>query len=328
MRSPRSSQRKQTRTIRFACATCLITAVPLLHGICSVHAQAKAPTPETLAFEVSSVRPHYGGVVNHEFDSYPRSNISLSWGNETLPHGGMLRATNNQLISYIAFAWNLSGGQELYLRQHAPKWVKEERFDISAQPSIPNPTKNQLRLMMQSLLASRFNLAVHVEAVDMPVYALKLVSTNRLGPQLRRHLPDDPVCKSKEEMKLDGAAKVEDFQDGYPAACNAIFYMRPSGTAIKPGGRGVSMALLTSVLPIMGDTGLDRPIVDKTGITGDVDFAIELPLVPGSLSDADRADTSIEFVTALRDQLGLKLERDKGLVDVIVIDRIDHPTPN
>jgi uncharacterized protein (TIGR03435 family) len=317
-----------------ACVSVLAIAIPLSNGIVGVHAnQAQAHDgnrqgSEKLEFEVSSVKPHYGGVINHDLDSYPRSNVSLSWGNGLPPPGGMFRATNNQLISYIAFAFNVSGGQEIYLREHAPKWVKEERFDILARPSMPNPTKDQMRLMMRSLLAERFKLTVHTEAVEVPVYSLKLVRQNQLGPQLRRHSTDDPVCKLPGDMKLDGVLKVEDFSDGYPALCNAVFYMRPSGTAIKPGARGVSMGLLASMLPIMGETGLDRPVIDKTGIVGDVDFAMELPIIPGSLSEADRADTSIAFIAGLRDQLGLKLERDKGLVNMFVIDHIERPSLN
>ena len=73
-----------------------------------------------------------------------------------------------------------------------PKWVDTDLFEIDAKVA-GNPTKDQMRLMMQSLLAERFHLAVHYETQDIPIYALTLMKPGTWGPKLIRHA-DGPPC--------------------------------------------------------------------------------------------------------------------------------------
>ena len=99
---------------------------------------------------------------------------------------------------------------------------------------------------------------------------------------------------------------------------------------VRTGARNVSMELIASS---MGDgDGVDRPVLDKTGLTGKYDFVIEFtpqlngPLPPGATFQPDPNGPT--FLEALKEQLGLKLEPDKGPVDVPVLDHIEEPSAN
>src|SRR5271170_4190049 len=166
-----------------------------------------APAP--LAFDVASVRPS-------KPDSPEHSNVPLDSGNvygSILPDdartaaGGYLIATHQSLSRYISFAYKLSGTQELSLRFNmfsgapksgAPFWVtgsfdaSPEYFDISAR--APGDTSiDQMRLMMQALLADRFHLVTHFVSADAPVFALVLAKPGVTGPHLQTH-PATDAC--------------------------------------------------------------------------------------------------------------------------------------
>src|SRR4029077_5500078 len=108
------------------------------------------------------------------------------------PNGGRFTAKNVPLISFIYFAYNLTGSQLQLLMPRLPQWVLRNRFDVEARAS-GNPTKDQMRLMMQPLLEERFKLAVHYETQRLPVFALVLNEPGKTGPQLQRH-PKDSSC--------------------------------------------------------------------------------------------------------------------------------------
>jgi uncharacterized protein (TIGR03435 family) len=77
-------------------------------------------------------------------------------------------------------------------------------------------------------------------------------------------------------------------------------------------------------------TGVDRPVLDRTGLTGSFDFSLEWSLAPDPAQppDSQPADTGPTFLEALQEQLGLKLKSARGPVDVLVIDHVEHPTEN
>ena len=88
------------------------------------------------------------------------------------------------------FAYDLGGYQTLQLQDQLPKWATVGRYDIQARAG-GNPTREQMQLMMQSLLADRFKLAVHTETNEGPIYALVLATPGKLGPYLK---PDTEPC--------------------------------------------------------------------------------------------------------------------------------------
>ena len=90
--------------------------------------------------------------------------------------GDFFSATNQPLIAYLRFAFKLSQGELLDL----PTWVYDEHFDIAAR-AVGSPTKDEMRLMMRSLLAERFKLKVHRERGTAPAFNLVLVKAGQLG---------------------------------------------------------------------------------------------------------------------------------------------------
>ena len=100
----------------------------------------------------------------------------------------------------------------------------------------------------------------------------------------------------------------------------------------RGGARNVPISMMASMVTIPEITGVDRPVLDKTGLTGTFDFVIEFtpqftgPLPPGANFQPD--PTGPTFLEALKEQLGLKLESETGPVEVVVVDRVDHPSEN
>ena len=138
-----------------------------------------------MSFEVASVRQNKtGGKSSMNVD--PTSFDSFT------PTGGLYVAKNIALAEFVAFAYKLTNKQLASFESQVP-WSLEELFDIEARAE-GDPTKDQYRLMMQSLLADRFKLPVHFETRDVQIYALVLAKPGKLGPQLRLHRADDLVC--------------------------------------------------------------------------------------------------------------------------------------
>ena len=291
------------------------------------------------AFEVASVRED-----NDDGRSY--SNFDLDSGNaywvvrkgdNLAPRGDLFSASNQTLMRYIVFAYKLSGTQELALRfdyysglrMHVPDWVKNGRYDIEARASGP-ATKDQMRLMMQSLLAERFKLAVHWETREAPVFALVVDRPGKLGSQLEAHPANDDCAAtvfpkdSESERAVRGTAQLAQL----PIPCGMIAHL-PSSTAGSHcfGGRNVTLALLASSLPAQtGLVTLPRPVIDETGLKGGYDFWLEW--MPEDTSEVDNHESGGTFREAVKNQLGLKLEAAKRPVTVLVIDHVEQPSPN
>jgi uncharacterized protein (TIGR03435 family) len=230
---------------------------------------------------------------------------------------------------YIAFAYKLSGTQELALRFNMfagltgtklPKWVTgdfssgADRFDITAR-AAGQPTKDEMRLMMQRLLEDRFGLQAHFETREAPVYAMVLAKPGRLGAGLKPHRPEESCDGSTATPPANGVA-----------VCGVLGRLPASEPGMfRIGARGISLELLASSLPAQtGLATLSKPVVDRTGLTGLYDVTLEWAgLLNGAPNPAGPA-----FDEALRDQLGLKLESGKGPVQILVVDRIDRPSEN
>ena len=205
-----------------------------------------------------------------------------------------------------------------------PDWIGTDRFDIEAtEPPDPGGQRSTVApgpglpsrrdLMLRALLEERFNLAVHKETQERPVFALVLArSDGRLGPQFRPATVDCATATGDD-------------------AC---------GTNVGPGYirvRGVTMPQLATSFSRLTMTGssLNRLVVDRTGLDGrfnaDLKFTPEnIPTLPPDsplkLPTIDPNGPSV--FTAVQEQLGLKLDAQRGPVEVLVIDRVDRPTEN
>jgi uncharacterized protein (TIGR03435 family) len=256
------------------------------------------------AFEVASVK-------SNQSDAVASSRFPLGPGDAFAP-GALFSATNQPLIAYLRFAYKFGQSDLLGL----PGWVYEERFDIEAR-APGSPTKDEMRLMMQSLMAERFKLHTHTERRTQSVFDLMLAKAGKTGPQLQRH-PDEGSCTTASRLQLP------------PIPCGSVGPVPAS----MPGrarivANGVTMTRLASFLknPF---TGVDRPVVDRTGLTGAFDMSVEWSLAPDPAqpSNSQVEDAGPTFLEALREQLGLTLKSTKGLVDVLVIDHVERPTPD
>ena len=202
------------------------------------------------------------------------------------------------------------------LRERLPDWVTIERYDVQARAE-GNPTKDQMRLMMRALLAERFKLAVHYETRQGPVFALVPLKPGKTGPDLRPH-PSDATCPKRAD---ESALMPPMVAGGFPATCGGIVRV-PASTPgrLSLGARDVTMGFIASSISGIGNLG--RPVVDQSGLDGTFDFIIEWA------PDSTPEESGPTFVEALQKQLGLKLEPRNGQIDVVVLDHIEHPTPN
>jgi uncharacterized protein (TIGR03435 family) len=216
---------------------------------------------------------------------------------EYLP-GGRLTATAVTVVQLLRTAYRIQG----YQLVGAPGWIATKRFDIEAKADA-NPAPSQ-QALLQALLAERFHLVARRETREMPTFALVLARKDeKLGAQLIR-------------SDFDCAA----YRAG-PHGLPEPGRTPPCATRIGPGalsGKAITMAqLATSLGPLMS-----RFTVDRTGLSGV--FDVELTWTPDAAADP----SAPPLVTALVEQLGLKLVSEKGPVEVLVVDRIEEPSGN
>src|ERR1035437_10281798 len=206
-----------------------------------------------MEFEAASIRQDKSGV-------FKTPSIALSPDDGWQPTDGLFHA-DFPLSVYIEFAYKLllAPEQRQAMLASLPKWVSTDIFEIHAR-AAGKPTKDQLRLMMQSLLAERFGLKVHFESQETPVLALTLIKAGKLGPHLSAHAD---IC---EASKAAGNGSAKD--DIFPPPClDGSFFMVPRPNHVRRmGTRNVTTALIAASLPTLGDLG--RPVVDQTGLRG------------------------------------------------------------
>jgi bla regulator protein BlaR1 len=273
-----------------------------------------------LSFEVASVKPS---------KSFRPPAFPLDSGN-AVTQGGRFSA-GMRLLTYITFAYKLDaiGEQSRAIIAQLPKALSMDfYFEIEARAS-GNVTKDQMRLMMQSLLADRFKLAVHFENPEVPVMALTLDKPGKLGPKLHPH-SEGPPCP---DYSLPEPAKPGDV---FPTQCDINQLTFNNGT-IRAGSRNTTPALLARDISSMGSLSgeVDKPVVDRTGLNERVDYILEwngrppgMPPPPPGAAAAAPDTPGTTFLQAVREQLGLKLVPSRAPIRTIVIDHVEMPSEN
>jgi len=292
-------------------------AAPVVVGMIHLPAAHAQPAGSgTLNFEVASVKPN-------KSNDPPISNFPLGPGDVYVRNGGLFSASGYPLITYIAFAYKLIGNQAQFVIPQLPGWATAERFDIQAR-AAGDPGKDQMRLMMRSLLAERFKLAIRYEDREVPVFAFVLAKSEKTGPQLRPHLDTTPCPTERASMSTP------DVDHGFPLFCNGIYPLPPSTPGrIRLGARNVTIGFIADSLSAGANVG--RPIIDQTGLTGRFDFNLEwIPdresLPPGVELPPDSSGPS--FAEALQEQMGIRMQPQKHTMNVLVIDHVEHPSAN
>lgn len=301
-----------------------------MKSLCAVLALAMplaAQTGNKLEFDVASIKPNKSGLPPQ--GPAPNSIFPLGPGDVYVPNGGHFLAVNQTMLAYLRFAYKDLGYQLRYVLPQLPEWVRTERYDIEARVG-GNPSKDDMRVMMQSLLADRCGLKLHHETREIPVFAVVLDKPGKTGRQLEPHV-DDPPCAAS----MEKPASYNQFQattpHGYPLPCAGDQYVATTGIgAWREGARGVDMALVARSLQGFGRMG--RPVVDRTGLSGKFDFALEwTPQPEGPSVDADAEQfrqPGPTFMEAVRNQLGLKFKEDKAPIAIFMVDHIERPSEN
>jgi uncharacterized protein (TIGR03435 family) len=289
-------------------------------GIFAVSAQSAQWQQDAggkMAFDVASVKPN---------NSNDQANavFPLGPGDAFAPSGGLFWATNQPLIAYVRFAYKL-GQSDL---PGLPNWAYSERFDIEARKQ-GNATKDQFRLMLQSLLADRFKLAMHTATKQGAVFGLVLQKRGRTGPQLRHSDSCSTAGSPGTSQKPAATPSSSLFSQLSSIPCNSIGQLpdnRPGLGMI--GGKAVTIARIAGFLT-NPYTGVDRPVLDRTRFTGTFDFVLEWSVSDPSETTAAQPDTpGPSFLEALQERLGLKLQSSTGPVQFLVVDHVEHPSEN
>ena len=236
------------------------------------------------AFEVATIKP--------SDPAKPEQIITLR-GAEVITTNVTVHALIN--LAYWLHPKQLTGG---------PAWTESEKFDMTGKPDAPGqPNVDQMKMMIQKLLADRFQLKFHFEKRELPVYAVRLAKTGA------------KITKSQDDPK------------GIPGW---NFGRTASGMTIT--FRNSPMSQFTAVL----QNSTDRPVVDQSGLSGRYDFtltftpdAAQAALLGGPPPPAgDNPDAAPDLFAAFQQQLGLKLEPTRAPVDVMVIDKVEKPSEN
>lgn len=275
-----------------------------------------------MEFEVASIRLGEQG-------KFTPPNFALNIDDTSIPTGGRFMA-DFPLPVYIEFAYKLmlTSEERDAMLAHLPKWVATQLFVINAKAPTTDATKDQMRLMMQSLLADRFKLAVHFEMKESPAFSLEVIKPGKTGSRLRPHT-EGLACNAKWVAPPDRTSPSVP-PGGFMPTCGAVALLGASNQTFVLGARDMTMDHLAQYLPTLIPFG--RPIVDRTGLVGSFDLSLRFAPEPNGASTTDTAaQAGSEGPTAfeaLKEQLGLTLKPTKAAIKVLVIDHIEQPSPN
>lgn len=240
-----------------------------------------------------------------------RENQSAPMGRPMIREGPSgLSATNATALDLIQHAFGILGRDVV---GELPDWVRSTKFDVVARAASGPLTRSRLLSMAKALLEDRFRLNASFERAERPVYALVMArSDGSKGPELR---------SSQSKCQVDLPLRGSDVPQSLNISEKCGFGSMRSGDSLDAVfGTRVTMEELASYLSRVG--GFDRPVVNRTGLSGEFDLmARPTPDMQGPSSEA-------RFLTALREQLGLAVRDDRGSVDVLRIRNIEHPSEN
>jgi uncharacterized protein (TIGR03435 family) len=247
-----------TRWIAFVALVMVLLNAP------SGHAQDKPP----LAFEVASIKAYDGFC-------------QFGWGRS----GTLVRVMGHPIGSLILRAYGLNGAYQLSWKDRSD--LDKTQYNVTARAAGP-VTDSQIQEILQSLLAARFQLRVHRETKEMPVYAL-VVDKN--GPKLKESAPDTAFVG---RQRLNGPNPfVEHANDTLDA--------------------------LTGGLTVI----LGRPVLNKTGLTAKYDYKVAFSQI-----DSDGSNSDSGSLSAALHELGPKLEPRKENIEMLVVDHVEKPSEN
>ena len=259
---------------------------------------AQTPSaPSSLTFEVASIKPTAPGTHMSRIQFGPGGGITIT--NSTLK--GLVR------LAYDVQDFQVTGG---------PGWYEADRYDVIAKPNASPDSENttmadsramtdaqrqkaqaEVQQRLRALLADRFQLKIYRETKEQTIYALVVAR---------------------------GGSKLQEAKE--------------PGSSMSMGGRRLTAKGTTMTFLVGSLSGkLGRPVLDKTGLTGHYDFTLQFapdPPAPGAGPSGEKTEPGASdpegpsIFTALQEQLGLKLDSQKGPVEMIVVDHAEKPSEN
>ncbi len=275
------------------------TLLPILFfSACTLAQNAARPQ-----FEVASIKPSAADFHG--------------MGIRALP-GGRVNISNLTLKRLITFAWRVQSFQV----SGGPPWIDSLHYDVSAKAE-KSFGQDEMPLMLQSLLEDRFQLKLRHETKELPVFALVMAKKDgKPGPGL---VPSkEGNCTAFDPTKPPPAPQPGKLP---PMGCGGI--MR------SPKGLTATSIPLARFVQVLSDI-VERTVVDHTGLTGNFDISLEwtpddaqaMRLPPGATPPPPSDASGPSIFTALQEQLGLKVESQKGPVDILIVDHAEKPSEN
>ncbi len=304
------------RGVELVGVCCLIAAATLQAQESQATSPPAAASDALPTFEVASVKK-----------SGPPSPASFNFN----MRGGRFVLSQTPLSSLITMAYSV----QRYQLVGGAAWINSDRFDINAKaedgPVVPPQpgTPNRQQLMLRALLKERFALVVHNETRELPLSNLVMARDDRkLGERLR---PSTVDCVALAATRArEGGPPPEPPAPPKPGEVPQCG-MRGGLGQIAAGGMRIDR--LVSLLASM----LNRPVFDRTNLTGAFDFQLDytpdqMPQIPPGATLPPGftlpSPDGPSLLTALQEQLGLKLESSRGPIEVLVIDSVSQPTPD
>ena len=256
----------------------------------------QAPPLAGAQFDIVSIKPHNPDSVG-------------GGGMRTGPDGAFTM-TGLPIWSIIAYASPIPVPPREIIG--LPEWARTERYDIIAKPAPgSNPTREQRAEMMRNMLIERMKVTGHIEEHEQTTFALVVArSDGRLGPELKKSTTD---CNPPSPPDAPPPTR-----PSTPSRCG----MRMGQGIIEANG-----FTFNRLVPSLSGLAGGR-VNNRTGLDGVYDMTLHFAPPRLSPDPSAPADDAPQFVTALQEQLGLKLVPEKELVKIFVIDHIERPTPN
>jgi uncharacterized protein (TIGR03435 family) len=271
-----------------------VAVVALGISVSGVLAQSAAPLPAG-ATSAAAARP--------KFDAFEVATIKPVDPDAKAGRYIIMQGTNRFVEKAYSLKLLIAAAYDLNPRtiSGGPGWIESDHYDIVAvTPGEVRPTHDEQMSMLRSLLTDRFKLTFHREEKVFSIYELEVAKN---GPKLKVSTapPDDP-----------------------PALISTVYPQR-----IVMPARNVTMSDLAR---LMQRAILDRPVVDKTGLTGRYDFDLEWApdetQFGGEVPPAPAEAQAAPLFSAIQQQLGLRLEATRGPIQALVVDKAERPSAN
>ena len=305
----------------FLVAAWLVVAAPMGTAQTSPSSLAAANAAAPVAASSSAADPTLG--VSFDVVSIkPNNGTNMRYGVTSLPEGDVLSADYFSIDDMVRWAYHLGHRWGEPEHQNVPKWYMTDRYDIRAKVAAEDVDKwhklneEARRLVLRKVLAERLKLVCHFEDVDGPVYNLV-------------------IAKGGLKMKEAKPGEISPWHFHAPGDPSTA-YSGPGMTMREtPNGPLTVFQRMDMAEFVKSDVfayTLDRPVVDKTGLTGVYNFELDFSyqrLSAASTPDGVASEpTSPDIFTAIQKQLGLKLEPARGNVRQLIVDHVERPSEN